>query len=261
MTPAATAPAVSRDNLARSLRTLCLSGMLATLDARLAQAAAGDLGFLDFLQTLCLDEIDRRDTAAHDRRLKAARFDLPDAAIETFDFTADPAIPAAQIRDLAALDWFRQGRHLIIAGPVGCGKTHIATALARQAIRAGHTARFTTTSKLFADLAGGNADGTWAKRLRAYTRPDLVVLDDFALREVTGPQGDDLYELVSARSRRPIIVTTNRAPNDWYPLFPNAVVAESLFDRLVNNAIELRIEAGSHRARQRPNPTTPATTR
>jgi DNA replication protein DnaC len=247
-----TAPAATRGHLAASLKRLCLSGMLATLDARLAQAAAGELGFAEFLQTLCLDEANRRDQAAHERRVKAARFDQPTATMEAFDLTADPGIPAARIRDLAALDWYRSGYHLVISGPVGSGKTHLATAFGHQVIRDGGTCRFTTTSRLFNDMAGGHADGTWAKRLGAYTRPGLLILDDFAIREMTGPQADDLYEIVSARGRKPIVVTTNRQPADWYPLFPNPVVAESLFDRLVNNACQLMIDAASYRARRRP---------
>jgi len=253
-----TAPAQNTAHLAALLKTLALSGMLHTLDARLAQAAAGDLGFLEFLQTLCLDEIDRREAGKHQRLTQQARFTLPGASIETFDMTADPGIPAAQIRDLAALGWLNAGQHLIITGPVGSGKTHTATALARQAIRSGHSARFTTTSRLLADLAGGHADGTWAKRLTAYTRPSVLVLDDWAMRELTAPQADDLYELVTERTAAPkagsIILTTNRQACDWYPLFPNAVVAESLFDRIVNNAHHLPITAPSYRARKRPTP-------
>jgi DNA replication protein DnaC len=258
------APAtVEGTQLAASLKTLNLSGMLGTLDARLAQAAAGDLGFVDFLQALCLDEITRRDSARLARRARAARFASPGQTLEAFDMSADPAIPAARIRDLAALSWLDAGRHLIITGPVGAGKTHIATALAHQAIRAGRTARFATASRLLADLSGGRADGTWNTRLAAYQKPGLLVLDDWAMREMTGAQADDLYELVSHRDTAPqarsIIFTTNRAPEDWYPLFPNPVVAESLLDRVVNNAERLHIGAASYRARQRPQ-TAPATT-
>ena len=214
--------------------------------------ASRDAGFLELLLTLCLDEINRRDTNSYTRRIKAARFDQPGQTIETFDLTADPGLPAARIRDLIGLDWWRQHHHLIIYGPVGSGKTHLATALAIQVVRAGHAARFTSCSKLFDDLAGGHADGTWAKRLRAYTRPDVLILDDFAIRALTPGQADDLYEIVTARIAAPIIATTNRSPEDWYPLFPNAVVAESLMDRLVNNAHQIRLDTPSYRARRRP---------
>jgi DNA replication protein DnaC len=242
-----------RTQLAASLRTLRLSGMLDSLENRLAQAADGQLGFLDFLQALCLDEINRRDSAALERRTRAAKFET-DGRIENFDFTADPGIPAARIRDLANTEWVRTGQHVIISGPVGTGKTHIATAFGHQAIRAGHTVRFAPTSRVLADLAGGHADGSWARRLRDYTRPDLLILDDFAMREFTPAQGDDLYEIVNERPARSIVLTTNRAPEEWYPLFPNQVVAESLLDRHVNNAHQITIQTGSYRARRRPAP-------
>jgi DNA replication protein DnaC len=245
---------VSRDQIAAQLKQLRLSGMLACLDARLAQADAGDLGPGGLLGALLTDEANRRDANSLARRVKQARFDQPGHTIETLDLACHPGLPAGRVRDLAGLDWLHRHRHLILAGPVGAGKTHIATALGNQAIRAGHTVRFTTCSRLFNDLAGGHADHTWEKRLAAYTRPDLLILDDFALRELTGPQADDLYETITSRQRRSIIVTTNRQPKDWYPLFPNPVVAESLFDRLVNNAIQLDVDTPSYRARQRPTP-------
>jgi DNA replication protein DnaC len=107
-----------RTGLAAALRTLKLSGMLATLDARLAQAAAGDLGHLDFLQVLCQDEISRRASVALAKRIRRARFD-EQATLEGFDFAAAPKLPTAQIRDLAALRWLHAGESVILYGPAG----------------------------------------------------------------------------------------------------------------------------------------------
>ena len=186
--------------LRRRLRTLKLSGMLQTLDARLAQARAGELGHLDFLQVLCQDEIGRRESAAITRRLRRARFD-EQATLEGFDFAASPKLPAAQIRDLAALRWLDAGESVILYGPVGVGKTHVAQALGHHAVRHGAEVRFAKTSRVLADLAGGHADRTWARRARAnYTRPAVLILDDFAMRELTTAQADDLYELISERA-------------------------------------------------------------
>ena len=100
-----------------ALRALKLSGMLETLDARLAQAHGGELGHLEFLQTLCQDEITRRDTVAFQRRLLRAKFEQQ-ATLEEFDFSASPKLPAAQIRDLAALRWLHTGESVILFGPV-----------------------------------------------------------------------------------------------------------------------------------------------
>ena len=149
-----------RSALAAALRNLKLSGMLDTLDARLAQAHAGELGHLDFLQVLCQDEISRRESMSLQRRIRRARFETP-ATLEGFDFGAAPKLPAAQIRDLAALRWLASGESVILYGPVGVGKSHVAQALAHLAIRAGAEARFMKTSRALAGLAGGRADRTW----------------------------------------------------------------------------------------------------
>jgi DNA replication protein DnaC len=107
---------------------------------------------------------------------------------------------------------------------------------------------------VLADLAGGHADRTWGARIRDYTRPAVLILDDFALREHTAAQADDLYELISERAilRRPLILTSNRRPIDWYPLFPNPVVAESLLDRLINTSHQVLMDGPSYRPRKRP---------
>jgi DNA replication protein DnaC len=92
------------------------------------------------------------------------------------------------------------------------------------------------TSRVLAHLAGGHADRTWHKRLGELARPAVLILNDFAMRELTPIRTDDLYELVTERAGRSLVLTSNRAPQDWYPLFPNPVVAESLLDRLITTA-------------------------
>jgi DNA replication protein DnaC len=244
-----------------SLRTLKLSGMLETLDARLVQAQAGELGHLDFLQVLCSDEITRRENMSMHRRLRRARFD-EQTTLEGFDFAASPKLPAAQIRDLAALRWLHSGESVLLHGPVGVGKTHIAQALGHLAIRHGAEVRFYKTSRALAHLAGGHADRTWARRLGELTRPDLLILDDFAIRELTAVQADDLYELISERAQagRSLITTSNRTPPDWYPLFPNPVVAESLLDRLINTSHQVFMNGPSYRPNKRPGRVVPQAT-
>ena len=236
-----------------SLRALKLSGMLQTLDARLAQARAGELGHLDFLQVLCHDEMARRESQAIARRTRKASFE-EQTTIEGFDFAASPKLPAAQIRDLAALRWLAAGESVILYGPVGVGKTHIGQALGHLAIRQGADVKFLKTSRTLQILAGGHADRTWPRRLTELTRPDLLILDDFAMRELTAQQADDLYELVSERAQhgRSLIATSNRSPADWYPLFPNPVVAESLLDRLINTSHQLFMNGPSYRPNKRP---------
>jgi DNA replication protein DnaC len=240
--------------LASVLRSLRLSGMLETLDARLAEARAGTLGHVELLQVLCQDELARRDASAISRRLRAAR--LPSAAtIEGFDFSYNPKLPVAQLRDLARLEFIAAGEGLCIYGPVGVGKTHVAVALAHQACRRGYDALFMTASRMLAELAGGHADHSFASRLRALAKPALLVVDDFAMRELSLSQADDFYELVCERAGKPghsLVLTSNRSPADWYSLFPNAVVGESVLDRVINSSHHLLMDGKSYRPRHRP---------
>lgn len=239
--------------LHQALRALKLSGMLETLDARLAQARAGELGHIEFLQVLCHDEIARRESQAITRRIRRAQFEST-VTLEEFDFAASPKLPAAQIRDLAALRWLAAGESVILYGPVGVGKTHVAQALGHLAIRQGGDVRFTKTSRLLATLAGGHADRTWDRRLAELVRPAVLICDDFGMRELTPTQADDLYELVCARAAagHSLVLTSNRSPVDWYPLFPNPVVAESLLDRLINSSHQVFMNGPSYRPKQRP---------
>jgi DNA replication protein DnaC len=190
---------------------------------------------------------------AMSRRLRRARFEQQ-ATLDGFDFAASPKLPAAQIRDLAALRWLGAGESVILYGPVGVGKSHVAQALGHLAIRQGAEVRFTKTNRLLAHLAGGQADRSYDKRLAELLRPAVLILDDFAMREHTPAQADDLYELVSARSTagHSLVITANRAPVDWYPLFPNPVVAESLLDRLINTSHQVFMNGPSYRPNKRP---------
>src|SRR5262249_51179987 len=190
--------AMPHARLAPALRALKLTGMLDTLDARLAEARAGTLGHVEFLQVLCQDEVARREAAAVARRLRAAR--LPTAAtLESFDFACNPKLPVATIRDLARLEFIAAGESICIYGPVGVGKTHIAIALAHQACRRGHDVAFFTCSRLLAELAGGHADNSFTTRLRRLAKPAVLIVDDFAMREFSATQADDFYELLCER--------------------------------------------------------------
>jgi DNA replication protein DnaC len=249
--------------LAPVLKVLGLSGMLDTLEARLAEARSGTLGHGEFLQVLCEDELARRDAAKITRRIRAARFPAPDATLESFDFGYNPKLPAAQIRDLARLEFIAAGEGVLAYGPVGVGKSHLAAALGHAACRRGHDVTFTTCSKLLAELAGGHADRSFDARVRKLAKVTLLICDDFAMREFTAAQADDLYELLSDRVGRPgrsLILTSNRSPSDWYPLFPNPVVGESILDRVLNTSHHLLLDGKSYRPRHRPGQGRPART-
>ena len=140
-----------------------------------------------------------------------------------------------------------------VAISVGVGKPHIAQALAHAGCRRGYSVLFAKTSRVLGELAGGHADGSWEQHLRRLARVDLLILDDFALRTFGASQGDDFYELVSERAQHSsFILTANRSPKDWYELFPKAVVAEGVLDRLINSSFHVHMEGKSYRPKRRP---------
>ena len=134
---------------------------------------------------------------------------------------ADPHLPSQQIRDLATCHHLEVRASILICDPVGAGKTHVAQALGVEGCRRGYAVLFSKTGHLLRDLAGGRADATWEQRLRRYLKPDLLILDDFALKKFSVAQAEDLYELIDARvGRASLIVTSNRSPQDWVPALP-----------------------------------------
>ena len=239
--------------LENKMRMIKLSGMVETLNMRLDQAQKEGLAFTQFLEILLEDEVQHRANKRLATRLSRARFE-EEKNLEGFDFNFNPKLPAQYIRELATCQFMEHKESVILCGPVGVGKTHLAQALGHQACRSGYNVLFMKTSRLLADLGGGRADETWEKRIQHYLKPNLLIVDDFAMREFTKTQAEDLYELIDRRHHTgSLIVTANRAPKDWYPLFPNPVIAESARDRLISGAHMITLTGKSYRSMLRPN--------
>jgi len=181
--------------LENKMRSLRLNGMLDTLELRLSQAQKDNLGFMQFLEMLLEDEAQHRANKKLASQIHKARFE-EEKSLESFDFTFNPKMPSQHIHDLATCRFIERKESIIFCGPVGVGKTHLAQALGHQACRQGYSVLFTKANRLLSDLGGGRADDTWEKRLRRYLKPDLLIIDDFALKEFTKTQSEDLYELI-----------------------------------------------------------------
>jgi DNA replication protein DnaC len=234
------------------LRQLKLSGMRDAITARTEEARARQFDPLEFLALLLDDELARREADGVARRIRQARFDEV-CDLRDFDWGYNPEIPKGRIWEFASGRYIDERSSILVCGPTGVGKSFIAQALGVEACRQLHSVLFVKTNAVRTDLAGGRADGSHQVRLRRYLIPRLLILDDFAMREYTAAQSEDLYEVVSRRHRRgSVILTTNRDPADLYPLFPNPVLAEGLLDRLLNSAYVVTMVGRSYRPTQRP---------
>lgn len=233
------------------LKQLKLSGILESLDMRLSQAITEQLSCADFLQRLIEDEVERRHRRQLDTRLRRAAFQ-PDKTLERFDFSFNPQLNRQLIMELATCQFVARKQPLLIVGPSGVGKSHLAQALGWEACKRGYEVMHTNCAKLLAALAAARVDGTYDRRIKALARPDLLILDDFGLKTLRGSAPEDIYDLINERYERgSTIITSNRALNEFPQLFGDPLLASAGLDRLFDNALLVTITGNSFRARNR----------
>jgi len=233
------------------LRELDLSGMVLTLDLRAAQATETHLTPGEFLALLLDDELERRSQQRLARHMAESGCD-GQKTLASFDFSAAPSVNRTLIQDLATCAFVARHENILLCGPTGVGKSHLAQALAYEALKREYRVLVRGTQRLLADLHTARANGAHTRLLGRVLSCDLLVLDDFGLQPL-GPQAvQDLYDIIAERyERRSVIITSNRAFAEWATVFNNDLLASAALDRLTHHAHTVIIQGESYRQRSR----------
>lgn len=244
-------PEVSPE-LRRILRRLKLSPVLATLPERAVLARQQRLPHLEFFELVLADEAARRDRASAERRARAAHLD-PGMVLEAWDPETAVTFDRDLWSELVTLRFMDDANGVLILGPVGVGKTFLATVLGHIAVRRGRSVLMSRTDHLLKALKASRLDGSYEAEMRRLIRVDLLILDDFLLRPLDPTETGDVYEMVVERHRRAsTVVTSNRDPSEWLAAMADPLLAQSAVDRLQSAAHELVVEGESYRRRQKP---------
>jgi DNA replication protein DnaC len=242
--------------LAPLLKQLRLSGMLDSLAQRNREAVEGKLAYTEFLALVIQDEVARREQKKFATRVRRAGF-RGEKTLEGFDFTQHPQLNQELIRDLATCRFIEEKVALLIAGPCGTGKSHIAQALGHCAVRQGYDVLFTTQTKLLGNLHAARAINAYERRFHALVKTPLIIIDDFGLKPMRAPHDEDFHNLIDERyENAATIVTSNLDFSEWGDAFANKLLGAATLDRLRHGAYRLVLEGDSYRA-PRPLPESP----
>ena len=233
------------------LKQLRLSGILDSLLARNQQAIKSKLAYTDFLALLIQDEVARRDQRQFGQRLRKAQVS-GDKTLERFDYSLSPSVNHALIAELATCRFVTEHAPVLIAGPIGTGKSHLVQALGHCALRAGHDVLFITHHKLLTQLHAARATNTYERKLQQLAKIEVIAIDDFGLRPMRSPQDEDFHEFVAERyEKKTTLITSNLDFNEWGAAFPNKLMGAATLDRLRDGAYRIVLD-GETRRKPRP---------
>ncbi len=235
------------DELVPILKKLRLSGVLESLDVRVTQAVDGELSHAEFLLRLLTDEVERRAARQLDLRLARAQFEHR-KTLEDFNFAFNPELPKSKLLDIASCRFIDTKTNVLLVGPAGVGKSHIAQAVGHRACMNGVKTLYLTANAMFTALRAARGDGSYDKKLAKFTTVDLLIIDDLGLRPLQHDEPHDLYEIIRQRyERRSTIVTSNRAVEEWFPLFHDELLASAAMDRLLHHSHVVKLSGQSYR--------------
>lgn len=249
--PAAMSSPAQLDRLGEHLRKLRLLKSGERLEALLQDAAARELPYAEFLEQVLGEEVAAKMTKNIAMRTAMARFPFV-KPLETFDFAYQPSVDKKQLQELASCHYIEHGNNVIVLGPPGVGKTHLAVSLGLKAIENGYRVLFSTAAHLIAVLTKAHAEGRLDEKLKVYTTPRLLIIDEIGYLPIDRLGANLFFQLISRRYERgPMILTSNQSFGAWGEVFGDRIIATAILDRLLHHAVTLNIRGNSYRLKEK----------
>ena len=234
-------------NLQHSLRKLRLSGLASSLDLRLREARGNNLDHLEFLELLLQDELNVRHQRMIERRTKSADF-REKRTLDGFDFSFNASISRKQIHDLAAGAFLERAEDILLIGPPGVGKSHLAQAIGHELIKAGKVVLYRSIFDILADLRDDAMQAKHERTMKRYLKCDLLIIDDMGIKQLPPKSGEYLFEIIMRRYElRSTLMTSNRPLEEWGKLLGDVPAATAILDRFLHHANIIKIKGKSYR--------------